>query len=309
MMFTARDCFERFQSRLLDRLALWAAHASDTDKQRTARLLTHLVSGFLPIRVAYVKQALRERLSLSATDAAITCRRVYQAFFRNALEASALSHLSATEVKSRFDVQGLGHLQEALAAKKGVIIVSGHYGLWELIPSWLVLHGYPMTVVVRRQNNVHVDRWMHTMRTCHGVYLTDSGFSLREILRALKNGSLLGLMSDQDAGTKGIFVPFFGKEASTVVGPAEISRKVGCPIVVVGGHPRSHPPHLLEISPALYPDQFPTGAEGAVAITRAYTQILENWIRRRPEQWFWLHRRWKTRPAEKPPNEKAADKQ
>lgn len=290
------DLFFRFQRQVLDWVARWSARSSVFKRRKAARFLVKLVFNFVPIRKSYVISVLRDNLGLSCASAAALAGKVYFSFFLNSIEMASIPYLTKSEIVDRLEVKGLEHLRLALSRGCGVIVVSGHYGLWEFIPPWLQIHGFPIAVVVRRQNNPHVDGWMHFMRTKHGVGITDSGFGLREILRTLKKGDCLGLMSDQDAGTKGIFVPFFGKLASTVVGPAEISQKLGSPIVVVGGHPRKTPPHLFEISAPMFPEDYPSGKAGAEAITSAFTQKLEEWIRRRPEQWFWLHRRWKTRP-------------
>jgi len=284
------------EGRLIDFFARKSAVMSWEKRRKIAKLLTVAAYDFLGIRRKHVVESLIERLHISPENAKKLAPRVYSAFFENALEMASLPFLGKAELLSRLEVRGFENLKTAHRKGKGVIIVSGHFGLWELIPPWLVYNGFPMTVVVRRQSNPHVDRWMEFMRRFHGVQTTDSGFGLRESLRTLRKGELLGLMSDQDAGEKGIFVPFFGKLASTVVGPAQISRKLGSPIVVVAAHRRNPPPHVIEIAAPIFPEDYPSGETGVKEITTEFSRILENWVREKPEQWFWLHRRWKTRP-------------
>ena len=281
---------------ILDRVARMAKEFSPGKLRKAGKLLAVLAHDLMKIRRDHVIESLTARLEISPETARSLSRKVYTSFFENSLEMASIAYLSGEEIVNRLTAKGMENLREALRGGKGTIIVSGHYGLWEMIPPWLCRNGFQMTVVVRRQSNRNVDQWMESMRHAHGVKTTDSGYSLREILRTLRQGQLLGLMSDQDAGDRGIFVPFFGKPASTVVGPAQISMKTGAPIVVVCAHKRNPPPHLFEICPPIYPKNFPGGEEGAMKITQAYTAILERWIRMNPEQWFWLHRRWKTRP-------------
>ena len=291
--------FHRGQTHLLDLTATWAAQAGPAQRRRMGRALGYLARDLLGIRHRYVQRTLQEKLGLNAESARRLSRRVYTSFFENALEMATVHLLSPDQLRARLEPNGLPHLTGALARRKGVILISGHYGLWELIPPWLALNGIPVTVVVRRQNNVLVDQWMERMRRQHGVLTTDSGFGLREILRTLRQGRCLGLMSDQDNGDRGIFVRFFGEWASAPTGPAVISMKTGAPLVPLMAHRlNSGRPHHFEIHPPLYPDQFEDSPEGRQAMTQAYTDILEAWIRQRPEQWFWLHRRWKTQPPD-----------
>ncbi|HNV68533.1 MAG TPA: lysophospholipid acyltransferase family protein [Candidatus Ozemobacteraceae bacterium] len=297
MNFWLRDLMQHAQGRLIDRLARWSAHSAYRQRWRAAQLLTGISFDLLRLRRGHVETALRERLGISASAAVQQARDVYQHFFLNALEMASIPYLQREELLARIEARGLDHLRAALDRGRGCIILSGHYGLWEMVPPWMSYHGFPMTVVVRRQNNPHVDEWMEFMRQAHGPKTTDSGFTLRQILRALKNGESLGLMSDQDAGTKGLFVNFLGKEASTVVGPAQIALKTGSPIVPLCLHPQHPHPHQLEICAPIFPDRYADDLEGQIRITQAYTDILAEWVRRRPEQWFWLHRRWKTRPT------------
>ncbi|HEY9070249.1 MAG TPA: lysophospholipid acyltransferase family protein, partial [Candidatus Ozemobacteraceae bacterium] len=262
-------------------------------------LLAGVVFDLLRIRRAFVTDSLRLHLGLDDDAAAITARGVYRSFFTNALEMATLPFLTEEELRGKFEAVGLEHLRAARDRGHGVIVISSHYGPWEFIPPWLCLNGFRMTTVVRRQRNPAVDAWFEHMRRRFGAQTTDSGFGLREILRTLRRGDLLGLMSDQNAGDRGYFVDFFGEPASTVVGPAQIAMKSRAPLVLLAAHPRPQPPHLLEILPPLLPETFSDDEAGCIELTRQFTHILEEWIRKRPDQWFWLHRRWKSRPASK----------
>ena len=296
------DFFKKYWFRLqrwgLDHFARWSSVSDPVHREKFAEILTILAWDLWHVRRHHVEFSLQERLSLNTEQARRVGRNVYKRFFANSLEMASLPFLTRDRLLQRIEAHGTEHFTEALARGRGCIVVSAHYGLWELVPSWMFHNGWPMTIVVRRQSNPEADAWMEFMRQTHGPKTTDSGYGLREILRTLKKGEFLGLMSDQDAGDKGLFVDFLGKKASTVVGPAQIAQKTGAPIVTLVLHPQRHRPHQLEIRPPIFPDRFPRGEAGMMAITCAYADILAEWVRARPEQWFWLHRRWKTRPSE-----------
>ncbi len=285
----------RLELAALELVARHAASFSATRRRHTAGLLTWLALDGLRIRADYVYDVLRSRLGLDDTVARRLRRRVYTSFFENCLEAVTLPALSAAELTARIHVTGLAHLQNALALGHGAIITSGHYGCWELVPSWLDRQGFPVTIVVRRQNNAQVDAFMERMRQAHGPRTVDSGFGLREILRSLKQGRILALMVDQDAGDKGLAVDFLGRPASTVAGPSHIALKSGAPIVPLTLHRQHGGPHHLEILPPLYPREYAEHHhdQAAWVMTQAFTDALAERVRRRPDQWFWLHRRWK----------------
>ncbi|HNW33408.1 MAG TPA: lysophospholipid acyltransferase family protein [Candidatus Ozemobacteraceae bacterium] len=289
--------FQKLQCLLLDRAAAMSAKASPAGRRRAAGLLTCAVFDLLHLRRSYVTEALQNHLGLDAAAAGSTARQTYRSFFENALEMASLPYLTAEEVRGKFRAEGIEHLQAAHALGRGVIIVSGHYGLWEFVPPWLCLNGFHMTTVVRRQDNPDVDLWFEKMRQRFGAATTDSGFGLREILRTLRNGDLLGLMSDQNAGDRGCFVNFLGEVASTVVGPAQIAMKSRAPVVALAAHRCGDGPHLIEIKPPIRPEDYSNDEIGRTTLTQHITSLIESWVRKRPDQWFWLHRRWKSRPS------------
>lgn len=290
---------QKLECVLLDRVAAAAAGAAYGTRRRAASLLATATYGLLRIRRDYVRTAIKSHLSLDDGASESLARLVYRSFFENALEMASLPFLTAEELQGKFVAEGMEHLREAHALGRGVVIVSGHYGLWELVPPWLCLNGFRMTTVVRRQDNPEVDAWFERMRRRFGALTTDSGFGLREILRTLRKGDLLGLMSDQNAGDRGCFVNFLGEQASTVVGPAQIAMRSRAPIVALAAHRRGRGPHCLEILPAINPENFTDDEDGRTRLTQYLTGLLETWVRKRPDQWFWLHRRWKSRPPAK----------
>lgn len=280
-----------------------SAHGKIYRKQRLIKGLARLLMLLPFCRVKYAQQTIIEHLELSETEARALVQDFFETFLSNALEMAGLRFLPAEQLLERVDCEGLEHLEAALSLGKGAIIVSGHFGTWEFMPHWLSLRGYPVTTVVRRQNNELVDAWFEAMRQVHGGKTTDSGFGMRPILRALKRGEILALMVDQDNGKAGIFVKFFNKWASAPTGPAVIGLRTGAPIVPLTIFPNKKGRHEFKIEKPLYMQDYQNDLGGQLELTRAYTVILEKRIRQLPQHWFWVHRRWKTQPEDAMHNE------
>lgn len=292
----------KIQCFMLELLARSSCVISVAKKKRLAELLTFLAFDILKIRRKYVIETLVDRLKITKKQAVKLAKKVFKNFLLNSIEMSGLKYITEESLVNKVDIEGLENLQRALDKKHGVIIVSGHFGLWELVPSWLALSGFPITIVVRRQNNVEVDKWMVEMREAHGPKTTDSGYGLRGILRALRAGHILALMVDQDNGKQGIFVKFLNKWASAPVGPAQIALRTKAPIVPLAMIPNYSGKHLIKIFKPIYPEDYDNNSEGQSLMSQRYTNIIEELIRKHPEQWFWLHRRWKTSPKDCPEN-------
>lgn len=183
-------------------------------------------------------------------------------------------------------------LRQALGQGRGVILVIGHYGSWELGGASLAAAGLPVTVATARQSNPYVTRYVNAWRMAFGVHPVSSGASIRQLVAALKNNEVVVLASDQNAGKRGVFVDFFGRPASTPPGPAQLALRYGAPLIV-GVTKRLEPGRFKNIVQAVE-----IGEDATVeSITQSFTTILENIIRQAPEQYMWMHRRWKTRPG------------
>jgi KDO2-lipid IV(A) lauroyltransferase len=204
----------------------------------------------------------------------------------------ALVHAADGEVVA--EARGLEHLEEAAALGRGVILLTGHYGNFEMLGAWLGKLN-PVDFVVKGLSNPDVERQVGAWRAAAGVGSIGIGSGVRRVFAALKGKRWVAMLADQDARRAGLFVPFFGRPTSTPAGPAAIALRSGAPIVM--GFPRRLPDgrHVLDVMAPL------TGAnlDGEAAVrelTARHTACLEAWVRKQPAQWFWLHRRWKTPP-------------
>lgn len=191
---------------------------------------------------------------------------------------------------------------EAMCSGRRVIFVGGHFGNWELGISTFGLWGFPLGVIARALDNPYLHEWFKEYRegTGHRLMLKRGDFD--EMLELLSRGGHLALLGDQDAGSRGLFVDFFGHPASTFKSIALLALEYDA-LLMVGYSTRSkdsfHQQHWVEFEmgcEALIDPRTITAADPVRAITEEYTQALERMIRRSPEQYFWVHRRWKSEP-------------
>ena len=189
-------------------------------------------------------------------------------------------------------VNGTQYLKEALDKNKGVLLVSGHFGLWELILGWFGINKYSLLLIGQKQKNVGADRFINELRKNNGIKILPRKSSLELMYSALENNDILTLASDQDAKKSGIFVNFFGVKASTPKGAALFHLKSKSPIIFVTCHMESINKYILNIEPVKTQNK-----SDIESITISYTRLLENVIKKHPEQYFWFHRRWKTKPS------------
>lgn len=235
----------------------------------------------------------RER---SETELAWIARESYRNFGRTTFEYARFPRLDGRAIEETVSLEGGEHLDRALAEGKGAILVAGHFGNWELAAT-LATMGYPLTFLVGEQHNTLVDGLMNRLRARFGVELVPLTGSLMGVLRALRRNRIVAMLSDQDAGPTGIFVDFLGLPASTPYGPGRIAARTGAPLVPGNAVRRPGGRHALVICPPVTPPPAGTAPDDAARhYTQAYTAALEQFIRRHPEQYFWMHRRWKTRP-------------
>ena len=188
------------------------------------------------------------------------------------------------------------HMEAALAEGKGVILITGHLGNWELAPISGALYGYPTLVLARQQGWPKLNGLLIRYRESKGCQVVTKGFAVRELVQGLKEKKIIGIVADQDGGPRGVLSPLFGRLASTSPGAVELSIRTGAPVVPIFIVRKSGPAHeLVAEEPLVIPEQG-TEEERVKAGVAAYLQVLERRIRQNPAQWLWLHRRWKSTP-------------
>jgi KDO2-lipid IV(A) lauroyltransferase len=241
----------------------------------------------------------RER---TARELDCLCRQSFRQLGMTLAEACALLFTAPTSVLSRVQVEGMEHLTSAMAQGKGVLILTAHFGNWELLAASHSMTGFPRSVVGRPLDHPFLDRLAVRLRVGSGAEFIDKRRALSEVLSALRRQRMVGIVLDQNASRReGVFVPFFGVPASTSKGLALLALRTGAPVVPVFIHREPGGRHRVIVDPAV--PLSPTGDRDrdVVEATAAFTRIIEAKVRQHPEQWFWLHRRWKTRPPQSAP--------
>ena len=192
-------------------------------------------------------------------------------------------------------------LERYLAARdkgKGVLIVTGHLGAWELSSFYHSLMGYPMSMVIRRLDNARVDGLVNHIRCLHGNRVLHKDDFARGLLGAMRQGETVGILMDTNmTPPQGVFVPYFGIEACTASGLARVALKTGA--AVLPGFmlwEESERKYVLHFGDEIVFDRTGDDEADAVANTAKCTAAIEAYVRRYPDQWLWVHRRWKTRP-------------
>ena len=192
-------------------------------------------------------------------------------------------------------VRGREHLEAAAARGRGVILMTGHFGNFELLGAWLTRWN-PVDFVVKPLSNPGAEAWLADIRGRSGVGNISIGGGVKRVFQALRQKRWVAMLADQDARRHGVFVPYFGIPSSTPEGPARIALASGAPIVFGWVVRQPDGRHELTIEPPLVPQGDPRDESAVIALTAQHTALLEAAVRHAPQAWFWLHRRWKTAP-------------
>ena len=200
------------------------------------------------------------------------------------------------------ECEGLEHLEAAKAEGRGVILFTGHLGAWELTSFALSLLGHPLSFLVRRIDNPRVERLVERERTRFGNRTLDKLSAARSMVKILRSGATLGLLLDLNTlDDEGIFVDFFSIPASTNFMVAKLALRTQALIIpVFAPWDEELKQFRLRIEPPVAIEDNGTEEEDVRKLTAKLSLIIEEYIRRYPEQWLWIHRRWKTRPPGEP---------
>ena len=223
---------------------------------------------------------------------------IYRHFSRVFIDLAAMLASSAPEKRLKdLEIRGAGHLEAALERGLGALVFSGHFGHWELLPGGIRrVIGAPVVTVARPLDNPLVDRRIRRFRDRMGSRLIDKRGAMRAMLKALdRRGTVLMLIDQNAVVREGVFVDFFGRPASTITSAAQIHLRRNTPLVPAFLTLQNRKP-VLEFRPALEYAPVDDRNTDIAALTQMCTSEIEAAIRRKPEQWFWFHNRWKTRP-------------
>jgi len=263
-------------------------------------LLVYLLHGRLRrvgmrnLTLAFPQTSRRERRRI--------LRGVFISLGRQLAEVCLFPRYTVENVSQVVIYDGFENFERALARGKGVLFLTAHLGGWELSAFTHSLHGYPLWIVMRSLDNSLVDRLLQSYRTMHGNRTVDKDDFVRGLLAAMKAGEVVGILMDTNmTPPQGVFVDFFGLPAYTASGLARIALRTDA--AVVPGFTIWDPKlrkYRLRFDPAVELIRSADNEHDIVANTAKFTKIIEDYVRRYPDQWLWVHRRWKTRPEGEP---------
>jgi KDO2-lipid IV(A) lauroyltransferase len=229
-------------------------------------------------------------------------RQIYRNLGLHLAEFGLMSRYTRDSAREFLRYAGLEHYLAARDAGKGVLVVTGHLGLWELSSFYHSLMGYPMSMVIRRLDNVLVDRLVNGIRCLHGNTVLHKDDFARGLLGAMRRGDTVGILMDTNmTPPQGVFVDFFGTLACTASGLARVAMRTEAAILPGFLTWREEEKkYVLEFGERLKLIRTGDEESDTVTNTQICTAAIEAWVRRYPEQWLWVHRRWKTRPVGEP---------
>jgi KDO2-lipid IV(A) lauroyltransferase len=251
--------------------------------------------GMRNLEMAFPEKSEKERVRI--------LRGEFTSLGRQLAELCQFPRYTAENVDDVVIYDGLENYERAYARGKGVLFVTAHFGGWELSAFAHSLHGHRVNIVMRPMDNRYLDRLLQSYRTMHGNKVVPKDDFVRGLLAAMKAGETVGILMDTNmTPPQGVFVNFFGIPACTASGLARIALRTDA--AVVPGFTiwdEALGKYRLRFDPAL--ELIRTGdLDGDIlANTQMFTTVIEGYVRKYPEQWLWVHRRWKTRPEGQPP--------
>jgi KDO2-lipid IV(A) lauroyltransferase len=235
--------------------------------------------------------------ALSAAERRGICRRMFANLGRAGMEMLTIGRWTREEIESAVDVAG-SHpvLRGLLEEGRGAILLTGHFGNWELFGAYAALH-YDVHVVAREGRAAKYEAIMRSLREAAGVKVIYQSDSPRDMLRVLRRNAVIAILPDQDIHRlNGAFVEFFGRPAYTPTGPVALALASRAPILPVYLL-REGAGHRVVLGPVIRPERGDSKEEAVVEYTQRWSDVFEDIVRRHPDQWIWMHKRWSTTQA------------
>ena len=237
---------------------------------------------------------------MSSEERAAIAVGLFETLGMNMMEFSRIPWLDKSSLRGYVTCEGLDNFRAAHEKGKGVIFITAHLGNWELMAAFYGLIGYPLDIVVRDLDNKGTDDFVRWTRTRSGNRVVPKEKSMRGLLRTLKKGGVVGILLDQNVTwSEGVFVNFFGKPACTNKGAALLAAASAAAVVptfIV----RKGRRHRIIIGPEIPVVNTGKRSADGVENTFRFTKVIEEMVRRYPDQWFWVHQRWKSQPENDP---------
>ena len=275
--------------------------------RKLARGLVGILTSLLYLLLGRLRHVGERNLELAVPESPPSERkRILRTVFRNLgwqlVEFCRMPRYTAENTRNWIRTEGLEHYLAAQSRGRGVLVLTGHLGAWELSSFYHSLMGHPMGMVIRRLDNKLLDEYVNRIRCLRGNRVLHKDDFARGLLTAMRAGETVGILMDTNmTPPQGVFAQFFGIEACTASGLARVALKTGAAVLpgflVWEAKERRY---VLHFGPELRFTKTGDAVRDILAATQQCNDVLEAWIRRYPDQWLWIHRRWKTRPAGEP---------
>lgn len=236
---------------------------------------------------------------LTAGEQRRIARGCWMHFSRIGFDTLNFPKFSAASIGTVVRYEGLEHIRAAYARGKGVLLFSAHYGHWELVA---LMQGYldlPLVLITRPLDNPVLEKRLARLRAVSGNVIIHRRGAVREMVKAIRRGMGVAIVIDQDARRRGIFVPFFGRPSSTTPTLAAMALKTGAAVVPVFSVPQPDGSYAVTYEREIDIEDTGDREADVYRITAHCTAIIERWVRKHPDVWLWMHRRWKTIPGKR----------
>ncbi len=223
------------------------------------------------------------------------CRLCFENLGKGLMEVLQFPRLNSENLGRLVSFEGKQNIDEALKKGKGVIVLTAHFGNWELLGASLALLGYDVAFIVRPVRSPRLEALVNENRESMGIECIYRGTSIKKALWCLRRNGVLGILSDIDTKVDGVFVDFFGRPAFTPRGPVSIALRTGSVLIPMFIIRQEDDTHRIVAEKPLELKLTGDQEKDIKLNTARFTKIIESYIRKHPEQWIWVHERWKTR--------------
>lgn len=257
---------------------------------KLAELLGTFFYRFIPIRKDVVKKNLSIAFpELNSNEMDLLAKRNYVHILKTFFDTFLLSSITKEEVLQILKINNLELLKKEYEKNKGVVLLTGHFGNWELGAVGIgIAMGETINVLTKQQRNPLVSQWMDELRERFGNKVSNLGAGVRELFKTIRSSGMIGIVGDQRGPREGMRIEIFGKDTAIYSGFAALISKSKSPVVIALAPREKDDSYSLDFIKMEYSPE-----NGAEEIAQKYMQILENYIRNYPEQWFWMHNIWK----------------
>lgn len=266
----------------------------------TGRMIGRLIYYIIPIRKKVtLENLMRSYPEKSTKEIHSIARNIYINLGMTLIEFMRFPKLTPEFLAKHIKFVNEDLFKQGRLAGKGILCMSGHFGNWEIMAAAIRAKGYPIVGLVKEQRNKNIGNLVIEYRALVGVETLPLGMAVRGVIKALKENKLVAIVADQDAHREGVFVNFMGRPSATAPGPAIFALKTGAPLVfgICVRNKNGH--HTVYLQQIPYNDlQGGITEENIKILTQRHASVLEEYIKKWPDHWFWMHKRWKTKPED-----------